>query len=364
MTIPDPCPPPAPSRPTPAPPGTASPHSTAGPSPASTGPSPGAAPSPSTAGSSPASTRPPSGAAPSPSAAGPSSPSPAPSPERVRLASALRDVRGRTSLSLAGLAAKTTFSKSSWERYLNGRTLPPRAAVEELCGLAGEPDGRCLALWELAESECRGRAAPIRARPRTAPPPAPPPPPPPPDQPARLSGPAERPPGHRGAVVLAVLASVSAVVVAAVAVALFLCLPRPDDPGAVAERGAPGPLCRGSACAGRDPVRMDCARAPATLARHRTAGGAWVELRYSTACGASWARMWGTRIGDRLEMTPGGRASVVGDRADTDAYVHTPMSATRAGTVVRACLTSGRGGLADCVESRVRPQAPAPSDPA
>ena len=73
-------------------------------------------------------------------------------PEQARLAAALRELRARTGLSLAALAAKTAFSKSSWERYLNGRTLPPHTAVQELCRLAGEPDGRCLALWEIAES--------------------------------------------------------------------------------------------------------------------------------------------------------------------------------------------------------------------
>ncbi|WP_307818603.1 helix-turn-helix transcriptional regulator, partial [Streptomyces sp. MBT62] len=76
-----------------------------------------------------------------------------------QLAATLRELRAATGLSMAGLAAKTPYSKSSWERYLNGRTLPPREAVEELCRLAGEPVGRCVALWEIAESEASGRAA-------------------------------------------------------------------------------------------------------------------------------------------------------------------------------------------------------------
>lgn len=76
-----------------------------------------------------------------------------------QLAAAMRELRSATGLSLAGLAAKTPYSKSSWERYLNGKTLPPREAVEELCRLAGEPVGRCVALWELAEAEGSGRAA-------------------------------------------------------------------------------------------------------------------------------------------------------------------------------------------------------------
>ncbi|MFC9292051.1 helix-turn-helix domain-containing protein, partial [Streptomyces sp. NPDC057052] len=90
---------------------------------------------------------------------------PVPSPGGERLAAALRESRRRTGLSLAGLAARTAYSKSSWERYLNGRTLPPRSAVQELCRLAGEPDGRCLALWEIAKSESGGRPKEA-ARPR------------------------------------------------------------------------------------------------------------------------------------------------------------------------------------------------------
>ncbi|MER6311075.1 helix-turn-helix transcriptional regulator, partial [Streptomyces sp. NPDC001657] len=71
----------------------------------------------------------------------------------------MRELRGRTGLSLAALAARTPYSKSSWERYLNGKKLPPRDAVEALCRLAGEPAGRLLALWELADAAWSGRAA-------------------------------------------------------------------------------------------------------------------------------------------------------------------------------------------------------------
>lgn len=96
-----------------------------------------------------------------------------------QLAAAMRELRSATGLSLAGLAAKTPYSKSSWERYLNGKTLPPREAVEELCRLAGEPVGRCVALWELAEAAGSGRAATAEAATPAAPSPTVTPPPPP-----------------------------------------------------------------------------------------------------------------------------------------------------------------------------------------
>jgi len=80
-----------------------------------------------------------------------------PSLERTCLAAALRELKDRTGLSLAGLAERTAYSKSSWHRCLTGTTLPPRRAVEDLCRLADEPPGRCLALWEIAESTESGR---------------------------------------------------------------------------------------------------------------------------------------------------------------------------------------------------------------
>jgi hypothetical protein len=82
-----------------------------------------------------------------------------PASEVAYLASLLRDLKQRTGLSLVGLAAETPFSKSSWNRYLNGSALPPRQAVEDLARLAGEPVARLLALWERAEATWSRRAA-------------------------------------------------------------------------------------------------------------------------------------------------------------------------------------------------------------
>lgn len=79
-------------------------------------------------------------------------------PECAALAEGLRAVRARTGLSLVALAERTAYSKSSWERYLNGKKPVPRQAVEALCATAGEPSGRLLALWELADAEWSGRA--------------------------------------------------------------------------------------------------------------------------------------------------------------------------------------------------------------
>ncbi|MFI9204773.1 helix-turn-helix domain-containing protein [Streptomyces sp. NPDC053048] len=71
--------------------------------------------------------------------------------ERVRqLVVQLRRLKDRSGLSLASLAAKTSYSRSSWERYLNGKQLPPREAVEELARVCGGDTTRLLVLHEVA----------------------------------------------------------------------------------------------------------------------------------------------------------------------------------------------------------------------
>ncbi|MFC4503852.1 MULTISPECIES: helix-turn-helix domain-containing protein [Streptomyces] len=259
------------------------------------------------------------------------------SPESARLSAGLRELKDRTGLSLVGLAAKTTFSKSSWDRYLKGGTLPPRPAIEELCRLAGEPEGRYLALRELAQSEWND------TRQKPAPAPVPP-----------LSAPApcgSTAVGHRGATVVAVLVSVSALVFGAVVLTLLLLPDRSGTAWPPTSPSATGPGCGGRACEGRDPVAMQCGPEPETLAEHVTATGASMQLRYSKGCGATWVRMWGTRIGDRVELR--GRVARVANRAEADTYVHTPMTATRPGTVVRACFLPTKGARKECFRARV-----------
>ncbi|MFE4968289.1 helix-turn-helix domain-containing protein [Streptomyces sp. NPDC056660] len=71
--------------------------------------------------------------------------------EARQLVEQLRVLKGRTGLSLADLARRTAYSKSSWQRYLSGDRLPPRSAAQVLCRLGGGDQTRLLALWELAE---------------------------------------------------------------------------------------------------------------------------------------------------------------------------------------------------------------------
>lgn len=269
--------------------------------------------------------------------------------EHTRLTSVLRELRARTGLSLAALSERTSYSKSSWERYLNGKSLPPRQAVQDLCRIANEPGGRLLALWEIAESDWSGRAA--------VPAPAADEPRPQPQEPPRP--PESRRPRGRGRRLMVVLASAYTVIVGGVALVLVLLPDREapeDEPLSASVPYSLAPQCHGTACEGRDPIRLICGISPDTLTTYRTATGARVELRYSEKCGTSWARLWGTRIGERVEITAGGPTHDVRieDRADAETFVYTEMTATHPGSTVRACFRpASADGERECVEARV-----------
>ncbi|MFE6774971.1 helix-turn-helix domain-containing protein [Streptomyces sp. NPDC057702] len=67
----------------------------------------------------------------------------------------LRILKDRSGLSVASLATKTGYSRSSWDRYLNGQALPPQRAVEELARAAGADPVRLRVLHEVASQAWR-----------------------------------------------------------------------------------------------------------------------------------------------------------------------------------------------------------------
>ncbi|MEV5085425.1 peptidoglycan-binding protein [Streptomyces sp. NPDC056159] len=73
-------------------------------------------------------------------------------PNHRRLVAELRRLKDHSGLSLKSLQAKTAFSSSAWERYLNGKALPPRAAVEDLARMAGADVTPLLVLRDAAET--------------------------------------------------------------------------------------------------------------------------------------------------------------------------------------------------------------------
>ncbi|MFI6338867.1 DUF2690 domain-containing protein [Streptomyces sp. NPDC050535] len=311
-----------------------------------------------------------------------------PSPPGARLAAALMQLKQRTGLSLAQLANVTTFSKSSWERYLNGKSLPPRSAVKELCRLAGEPADHPLALLDIARTQRAEDSGPTRETParqhagtRTdtptlAPTTAPPRTGESEAVPENIGQARTRPPdigpsgtipdghtrthptGRRRESILTALASVCAVVLGTLV--LFHLPPSHREEASPSPTPTPatGALCRYTTCENKDPGTMRCGAEPLTLAEHETATGAWIQIRYSQECGTSWGRMWGAVVGDRVEVRAGGRdgsfrAARVTNRHEADTYVHTLMSVVSPGTSVQACFSPVAGGAKECFGTRM-----------
>ncbi|WP_069173660.1 helix-turn-helix domain-containing protein [Streptomyces griseus] len=75
----------------------------------------------------------------------------------------LRRMKDRSGLSLTSLAARTGYSRSSWERCLNGKALPPRHAVEELARITETEPTRLLVLHAVAEQAWQQRAVPSQS---------------------------------------------------------------------------------------------------------------------------------------------------------------------------------------------------------
>ncbi|MCM1966564.1 helix-turn-helix domain-containing protein [Streptomyces sp. G1] len=282
------------------------------------------------------------------------------------LAAELRRLRRRTGLSLVDLGRCTPYSKSSWERYLNGKQQPPRQAVEVLCAVAREHPGRLLALWELADAVWSGRAVP--ASPRAVPVPGarsgaagsdPAPagpaftgPAPAGPVPAGSAPAAERAPvpgGRRRRLVLtgSVLGGVLLVLTAALLL-LRESGPRQTGDAGPAEKMIRNPGCAGAGCAGKDPVRMGCGGAGMVTALRTDTGPGdrQLELRYGALCEAVWVRASGLKPGDRVEVIVPGVADPQEVRAgdlDVGKYVATPMVPVPRGTAgIRSCVTPGQ----------------------
>lgn len=72
-------------------------------------------------------------------------------PEVRDFAEHLRRLVDRSGLSIAAVSDRTGYSKTSWERYLNGRILAPKGAVVALAEMTGTSTIHLTTLWELAE---------------------------------------------------------------------------------------------------------------------------------------------------------------------------------------------------------------------
>ncbi|MFG2606276.1 DUF2690 domain-containing protein [Streptomyces sp. NPDC048514] len=173
----------------------------------------------------------------------------------------LRELKDRTGLSLAALAARTPYSKSAWHRYLSGAQRPPRAAVEALCRLAGVDPQPELARWDASA-----------ARPAPDPHPAA----------------AEAPARNRRRRWLPLSALVLGGAVTGLAAAFALSGRAGPVPASQPLPAPPG--CHGHSCQGELPDTSACARDAQTRSTVTDAGYA-VRLRYSPGCGTAWSEV-------------------------------------------------------------------------
>ncbi|WP_063768380.1 XRE family transcriptional regulator [Streptomyces griseus] len=72
-------------------------------------------------------------------------------PQVKEFAGQLRRLVDRSGLSIAAVADRTGYSKTSWERYLNGRLLAPKGAIVALAEVTGTHPVHLTTMWELAE---------------------------------------------------------------------------------------------------------------------------------------------------------------------------------------------------------------------
>lgn len=72
-------------------------------------------------------------------------------PQVKEFASQLRRLVDRSGLSIAAVADRTGYSKTSWERYLNGRLLAPKGAIVALAEVTDTNAFHLTTMWELAE---------------------------------------------------------------------------------------------------------------------------------------------------------------------------------------------------------------------
>jgi hypothetical protein len=303
----------------------------------------------------------------------------------------LRRLIDRGGLSVAAVADRTGYSKTSWERYLNGRLLAPKGAIVALAEVTGTDQAHLATMWELAErawsrSEMRHdltmegiRVAQARAalgefgpnplgddrsrrfggrttgtavdegegagaggggRPPSV-------------SIRRGNAPRAPQPADRRRLTLLLTGVVGALLVLAAVV--LLTGPGGDDKGGKAAAtpssaspttGAPalpaGVGCSGADCTGKDPEGMGCGGRSARTFSSATVGGSLVEVRYSRTCGAAWARITDAVRGDTVRITAGGAARQDGT-VDADADAYTPMVAVKKAADAKACATLASG---------------------
>ncbi|WP_231627085.1 helix-turn-helix domain-containing protein [Streptomyces apocyni] len=266
----------------------------------------------------------------------------------------LRLLRQRSGLTLATLAGRTSYSKSSWERYLNGKALPSRQAIREFAQAVSVKPDRLLLLLDVAKRGQPDGNAPEHTDPadRPASEAAPAAPDPEPglvpgmdvyrDQPSEESAPraVSRRPRRWGVL----LGSAIALGMAAGLLGGMLITARTSLGESMPERSAV--KCAGFECRNKDAQRMECHIGVWTAAAEKVQE-VYLELRYSPSCGAAWARITEGQIGDTARVE--GKRDLSAARSisyDQDTY--SPMIEAPYPAAVRACAVLEDGGTEVC----------------
>ncbi|WP_370412919.1 DUF2690 domain-containing protein [Streptomyces fradiae] len=230
----------------------------------------------------------------------------------------MRRIKDASQLSYNRLADKTHYSRSSWERFLNGKQVPARIAVEEFAAAARTDPGPLLALLDqavvreeaAAETPAEEPAARTAERPRPESVPEPVPGP-------GAPGPEEGAPARRFAWPRILTTAAGVVAGAALGSLLTVLLIEPADAGTPGAKGSPsttasatpaaqtrpsGPIkvgCKSDTCLDREPQAEDC-QWDAKTVRQTFLRGMRIQLRYSEACQAVWGRIENGNIGDTV----------------------------------------------------------------
>ncbi|MFE2878302.1 helix-turn-helix domain-containing protein [Streptomyces roseus] len=227
----------------------------------------------------------------------------------------MRRIKDASQLSYNRLADKTHYSRSSWERFLNGKQVPTRIAVEEFAAAAGADPAPLLALLDLAvvrDEAAEEPAAKAAERPKPGPAPvtpaaaAPSTPKPEEDTPVRR---------FAWSRILRTAAGVVAGALLGSLLTVFLIEPAGAGTardGAAGTTGSPaatpaltrpsGPVkvgCKSDTCMRREPQAEDC-QWDAITVRQTFLRGMSIQLRYSEACQAVWGRVENGNIGDTV----------------------------------------------------------------
>ncbi|WP_406185387.1 helix-turn-helix domain-containing protein [Streptomyces sp. NBC_01006] len=233
---------------------------------------------------------------------------------RADLFAEMRRIKDASQLSYNRLADKTHYSRSSWERFLNGKQVPTRIAVEEFAAAAGADPEPLLALLELAvvRDEAPAEEAAVRTAERPGPAPS--------ASPVATPG---APESEEGTAVqrfawpriLRTAAGVLAGALLGSLLTVFLIEPAgagtaqgptagaTGSPAATPAQTRPsGPVkvgCKSDTCMRREPQAEDC-QWDAITVRQTFLRGMSIQLRYSEACQAVWGRVENGNIGDTV----------------------------------------------------------------